>query len=268
MKSNLSLPIACCVSAVLAISTVRTHLFAQAQPSANAAALFAANCAACHGSDGRSGERAPDIATRREVLSRSDADLLRVVQNGLPGTPMPAFGYLGRDRLVALVRQLRTLQGIGVAVAVPGDPRAGEAIFFGVAGCSECHMMQGRGGYRAGDLSGYGLGRTQNDVRAAIVDPDRKLDRFSQYVTVVTENGQKWVGFIRSEDNFSLVLQTDNGSYRQLDKDRITQVVYSGHSSMPQDYESRLSSKQLDDLVSYILKTASHERKAAQDDDD
>ena len=268
MKSNRVALITWSIAASLAIGVSRKHLLAQEQPASNGAALFAANCAACHGSDGRSGERAPDIATRREVVSRSNADLMRILENGLPGNGMPAFGYLGREKLTALIHHLRTLQGIGVAIAVPGDPHLGEALFFGKAGCSNCHMMQGRGGYLASELSGYGLGRSAQDARTAIVDPDRKLNRSTQYVSVVTVNGRKSAGFIRAEDNFSLVLQTENGAYRLFAKDQIARVEYSNHSSMPRDYETRLTSKELDDLVSYILKTASNERKAANDDDE
>jgi len=256
------------MAAILGIAAAWEPLFAQAKPAPNGDALFAANCAACHGSDGRSGERAPDIATRREVVSRSNADLIRILENGLPGNGMPTFGYLGRDKLMALVRHLRTLQGIDVMIAVPGDPHLGEALFFGRAECSNCHMMQGRGGYLASDLSSYGLGRSVQDARRAIVDPDRKLNRSAQYVSVVTANGQRSVGFIRNEDNFSLVLQTEDGAYRLFAKDQIARVEYSNHSSMPRDYESRLSSKELDDLVSYILKTATEERKTAKDDDE
>jgi cytochrome c oxidase cbb3-type subunit III len=256
------------MAASLTTAAVRERLLAQQLPASNGSALFAANCAACHGSDGRSGERAPDIATRREVVSRSNADLTRIVENGLPGNGMPAFSYLGHDKLMALVQHLRTLQGIGVTIAVPGDPHLGEALFFGKAGCSNCHMMQGRGSYWASDLSGYGLGQSAQDVRTAIVDPDRKLNRSAQYVSVVTLNGQKLAGFIRNEDNFSLVLQTENGAYRLFAKDQVARVEYSNHSSMPRDYETRLTSKELDDLVSYIVKTASDDRKAARDDDE
>jgi cytochrome c oxidase cbb3-type subunit 3 len=268
MKSNRVALITWCMAVSLIIAAVGEHLFAQEQTASNDAALFAANCAACHGSDGRSGERAPDIATRREVVARSNADLTRIVENGLPGNGMPAFGYLGREKLTALIHHLRTLQGIGVTIAVPGDPHLGEALFFGKAKCSNCHMMQGRGGYLASDLSGYGLGRSAQDARTAIVDPDRKLNRSAQYVNVLTVNGQMSAGFIRTEDNFSLVLQTENGAYRLFAKDQIARVEYSNHSTMPRDYETRLTSKELDDLVSYIVKTASDERKAARDDDE
>ena len=253
---------------MIAALAARECVSAQEQPVPSGAALFAANCGACHGSDGRSGERAPNIATRREVVSLSDADLARTVENGLAGNGMPAFGYLGRQKVTAIVHHLRTLQGIGAPVSVPGDPRAGEALFFGKAECSNCHMMSGRGGYRASELSGFGLGRSAEEVRTAIVDPDRKLEKAAQQVTIVSTNGQRSAGFVRTEDNFSLVLQTDDGAFHLFRKDSIARVEYSGHSSMPRDYESRLSSKELDDLVSYLLKTGAAERKAAKDDDE
>lgn len=253
---------------IVAALIARGNLPVQAQSTPNGAALFAANCGACHGSDGRSGERAPNIATRREVVSLLDADLIRTIENGLAGNGMPAFGYLGRTKISAIVHHLRTLQGIGVTVAVPGDPRQGETLFFGKAECSSCHMVNGRGGYLAEDLSGYGLGRTDSDVRTSIVDPDRKLDRAAQHVTVVNSDGQECIGFVRNQDNFSLILQADDGSFRLFRRDKIVRIEYSGHSSMPRDYESRLSSKELDDLVSYLLKTGAGERKVAKDDDE
>jgi cytochrome c oxidase cbb3-type subunit 3 len=246
----------------------REPLFAQGQVAPNGAALFAANCGACHGSDGRSGERAPNIATRREVVSLTDADLIRTVENGLAGNGMPPFGYLGRDKVEAIVHYLRKLQGIGVAIAIPGDARQGEVLFFGKADCSKCHIVHGKGGYGGEDLSGYGLGRNVEDVRAGIIDPDRKLDRTAQQVTVVGTDGHKCTGFVRNQDNFSLVLQTEDGVFRLFAREQIARVEYSGRSSMPRDYESRLSTKEIDDLVSYLFKSDPIERKSGKDDDE
>src|SRR5579872_1644587 len=48
---------------------------------------FAARCAACHGGDGRGGERGPAIALR----GRSDQDLRDLIRKGIPGGGMPGF---------------------------------------------------------------------------------------------------------------------------------------------------------------------------------
>jgi cytochrome c oxidase cbb3-type subunit III len=235
---------------------------------ADGPALFESNCAACHGSDGASSERAPDIASRREVVSRSDGDLTRIVRDGVPGTGMPGFGYLGEQKVGEIVRHLRALQGIHSEIRIPGNAEHGEALFFGKADCGRCHMVNGHGGFQASDLSGYGRGHTAAEIRHWILDPDEKLDRSALIVTVTTKDGARWQGRLRCEDNFSLVLQTNDGVFRFFYRDRLARVEYSGHSAMPLDYKSRLIDRELDDLVSYILRAKMAENAAAVNDDD
>ncbi len=257
-----------CCAALLFVSLLAfKSTNAQAQENISGQAIFAANCSACHGSDGRGGERAPNIATRREVVARADADLIRAVQNGVPGTAMPAFGYMGAPKINAVVQYLRSLQGIGVAVKAPGDSHLGENLFYGKAECSKCHMVNGRGGFLSSDLSGYGFGRSVEGVRSAILNPDRSMDRRSEAITVVAEDQHRFTGLIRNEDNFSLILQTEDGSFHTFPKEKIIRVEYSGHSLMPNDYENKLSSKEIDDLVSYLLKTGTLERAPNQKHD-
>ena len=261
---------AICSAGLLVVPLVLSYSASgQQQAAPNGAAIFAANCAACHGSDGRGGERAPSIATRREVVSRSDADLIRAVQNGIAGVGMPAFGYLGEDKVKVVVNYLRTLQGFGAHEKVPGNPHSGEALFYGKAGCVNCHMMNGKGGFLAGDLTQYGLGRSVEGVRTAIIDPDRSVERRGQSVTIVRMDDQRLKGLIRAEDNFSLVLQTEDGAYHTITREQIVRIEQSGHSLMPQDYENRLSSKEIDDLVSYLLQARGAEKpndKAGDED--
>lgn len=257
----------CCVALLILGLAVRKPAAAQSQDKNNGQAIFAADCSACHGSDGRGGERAPNIATRREVVSLADADLIRAVQNGVPGTAMPAFGFLGSEKILAVVQYLRTLQGIGIAVKAPGDPGLGEQLFYGKAECSKCHMVNGQGGFLNSDLSGYGFGRSVQDIRVAIVDPNRSLDHKSEAVTVVTKDQHNLTGLIRNEDNFFLILQTEDGSFHSLPKEDIAHVNYSGHSLMPDDYEKKLSSKEIDDLVSYLLKTSASAQASSQKQD-
>ena len=268
MKSESSVVIIAGLAAVIAVAVLRECAHAEDQQMPNGPALFAANCGLSHGSDGRSGERAPDIATRREVVSRPDLELIRIVENGFAGNGMPAFGYIGRQKVEAIVHYLRTLQGLDSTAVVPGDPIAGESTFFGKAQCSTCHMMRGRGGFMASDLSGYGLGRTPESVRSRIIYPDRDINGSKQIVIIVASGGMRTCGMIRAEDNFSLVLQTGDGSFHQFMKDLIAQVEYSGRTGMPRVYESRLSNKEIDDLVSYLVKSGTDEPTVHRDDDE
>src|SRR5580700_7877034 len=82
---------------------------------------FASTCANCHGLDGRGGERAPNIAENPKVQRLSDSQIEHIIENGIPGTAMPAFHSLGTTDVKAVVTYLRTLQGTRQTVKVPGD---------------------------------------------------------------------------------------------------------------------------------------------------
>ncbi len=228
-----------------------TNLPAMSQVSA----LFSTKCGVCHGVDGRGGEHAPDIATASEVQQLSDTDLIGIVENGISGAGMPAFGSLGQKKVKAIVDYLRVLQGrgTGTTVKLPGDPQAGESLFFGKARCSTCHMVNGRGGFIASDLSLYGSHETAAKIRGIITDPQKNLPVRSKSTTVITRNGQTLTGMVKNIDNFSIALQTPDGAFHFFNKADLKQIELYSRSLMPIDYGSILDSHELDDLVSYLL---------------
>lgn len=227
-------------------------------PKANTegALLFRQNCAACHGNDGRGGERAPNIATEHEVVTASDAQLKDTVSNGIPEAGMPSFKFLGDQKVSELVAWLRVLQGVGGALhpELPGDPAAGETIFFGKAACSKCHMARGKGGFIAEDLSDYGRGRTVDAIRQAIVNPAASPGGAGRLTSIVTSNGRKYEGVIRAEDNFTIVLQNEAGGFQSIQRDHIARE--SSRSLMPEDYGKTLTPRELNDVVSYLIQSA------------
>jgi cytochrome c oxidase cbb3-type subunit III len=224
--------------------------------------IFATTCAACHGLDGGGGERGPDISHRREVQRLSDKALLQIVREGVPGTRMPAFGSLGNSSTQSVVRYLRSLQGQTAAAPLSGNPDNGKALFFGKAGCAQCHMANGQGGFMGSDLSSFGSTQSPAEIRSAITDPNRNLDPRKRVVIVTTASGQTITGMARNEDNFSLQLQTTDGTFHLLNKSELQKIEYQPQSMMPDDYGSRLSSKEMDDLVSYLVSIARDKNKS------
>src|SRR5271163_3325151 len=188
------------------------------------AAVFASNCAGCHGADGRGGEHAPNIATAPEVQHLTDRELAGIIRYGISGAGMPAFSSLKQQEVADVVRYLRTLQGRGDIVKLPGDPNQGKALFFGKARCSDCHMVSGQGGFIGSDLSFYGADAKPDLMRAIILDPDKNLPADKKATTVVTLTGQKITGMLRVNDNFSLSLQTTDGAFHFLPKAQLAQV--------------------------------------------
>ena len=240
-----------------------------AQPPGDA--IFAANCAGCHGADGRGGEPAPNIATAPEVQHLLDRELAAIVRYGISGAGMPAFSTLKPQEVADVVSYLRVLQGKGDIVKLPGDPNQGQVLFFGKAQCFDCHMVNGKGGFIGSDLSFYGADAKADQIRAIILNPDKNLPADKKATTVVTLTGQKITGILKFKDNFSLSIQTPDGAFHYLPNSELAQVDFGSRSLMPAG--STLSGKEVDDLVSYLLRTADENSRhssthSAQSDDD
>jgi len=73
---------------------------------------FAVTCAGCHGADGSGSAKGTAIAKLPAVVGLSDAELVRIVRDGVPGKGMPGVKALGDERILAVVRYLRKLQGV------------------------------------------------------------------------------------------------------------------------------------------------------------
>lgn len=236
----------------------------QANP---AAQTFAVNCAACHGLDGSGTQRAPNIVSGASAQKLSSADLLRIVSDGVPGTGMPGFRSLGEDRVRAVVEYLKNLQGKNNAEQVHGNPAQGKAIFVGKGGCSACHMIAGSGGFIAPDLTTYAQSHSPERIKTAITDPSTSDSRAAM-VTVTAADSHQYRGIARNEDNFSLQLQTMDGSFHFFNKSALKRIDRETASVMPSDYGTKLTPSELDDLVSYLLSLRASTPAPAKDHDE
>ena len=126
-------------------------------------ALYAQNCAACHGARGEGGA-AIALADPIYLATVSDQVLRSVTANGISGTPMPAFaqsagGMLTAQQVAALVEGVRkwarpeTLNGVHpppYAADVPGKAERGAKVYQNF--CASCHGPSGAGGKAAGSV--------------------------------------------------------------------------------------------------------------------
>lgn len=228
---------------------------------------YASLCAGCHGLDGKGSERAPNIATIPRVQGFSDAQLANTVSDGIPGTGMPGFHTLGSAQIQALVSYVRTLQGKMERETLPGDPARGRELFFGKAACSACHLIDGHGGFIGPDLTAYGSTLPAKTILDALLNPNRIVPRGYGAVTVVTRDGSRITGVLRNEDNFSVQLLTEDGSFRFFQRSDLQKIEFSRQPLMPSNYGERLSQNQLDDIVSYLIEAASSHKPVGKDED-
>jgi mono/diheme cytochrome c family protein len=78
-------------------------------------ALFADNCAECHGEHGGGGGDAPTLDSKQFLSNTSDAQIHSLVSGGVSGTDMSAYslefgGTLTAEQVTQIVEYLRTLE--------------------------------------------------------------------------------------------------------------------------------------------------------------
>ena len=129
------------------------------------ATLYAENCAACHGPEGRGGAA---IALNNPVYLAvaDDVAIRKVVLKGVPGTSMPAFGQSAGGMLTdaqvdVITKEIRSRwskQGILEAATVPsyapksiGDAQRGEVAYKTF--CESCHGPGGGGGNKGSAIT-------------------------------------------------------------------------------------------------------------------
>ena len=187
----------------------------------------------------------------------TDAQLTAVIHDGRSDGAMPAFAQrLTAAQIKSVVAFLRILQGNQTSSSLPGSADSGKTLFYGKAGCSECHMVNGLGGFLGSDLSAYAGGLSVKEIHESITDPSRNLSLRSRSAAVVTKDGQTFRGQVRNQDNFSLQLQSEDGTFHLFQKSDIAKLSFPAGSLMPGDYGQKLTSAEISDLISYLMQVA------------
>jgi cytochrome c oxidase cbb3-type subunit III len=127
--------------------------------------LYAENCAACHGSQGRGGA-AIALADPVYLAIIDEASMHKVIANGVGGTSMPAFtqsaGGMLTDKQVEVIStgifsqwaQKGILDGSdrpSYAARNPGIPSKGEGVYESY--CASCHGPNGQGGAKGSAIT-------------------------------------------------------------------------------------------------------------------
>lgn len=116
-------------------------------------------------------------------------------------------------------------------------------------------MVEGAGGFIAPDLTDYASTKSPGEIRAAIVLPGDNSIPQDHLAVVTTKSGEKITGLIRNQDNFSIQLQSLDGSFHLLNKSGLKSLTYDAQSFMPSDYSTKLSPRDIDAIVSFLMTT-------------
>jgi len=243
---------ACLILFVQVHAAAQTRALSAAQPRDLAAGkrIFDAQCAWCHGTGG-SGGSGPNLQRVTLRHAKKDADLVRIVRTGIPGTEMPNFAISLTDRMAwqtaAYVRSL----GSSAAPPIAGDPARGATVYE-KTGCASCHVVTGNGGVVGPDLTAIGALRGATYLRQSLTEPAAAHPPGYLVARAVAKDGREVRGTLLNEDVFWILLRDPSGAVHTLEKSDGLTVTREPEATLMPSYASRLTSGELDDLVAYL----------------
>lgn len=213
------------------------------------ARIFRSHCAQCHGLNAAGG-RGPSLANGIFYHGSSDADLLRNISEGIPGTEMPGV-FFSDNQVWQVVAYLRSLSRKAERAPTPGDPAQGAKLFAGKGRCVQCHRVNGQGGRLGPDLSAIGSLRSPDHLRTSILDPSADVPPRYWVTRVRHMDGSSYSGFILNEDTHTLQIIDMREELRSFAKSELDEMKVEKSSSMP-SYRGVLEESELRDVVAYL----------------
>lgn len=214
------------------------------------ARLYRAQCAQCHGPNG---DLVGGVDLRRGQFRRAsnNADLARVITNGVAGTGMPPSS-LQPAEVTALIAFIRAGFDPNARPVRIGDAARGQALFNGKAACNTCHRVNGVGPRVAPDLSDIGTARAPDALHASLLDPSSRMMPINRPVKIVMKDGTNITGRRLNEDTYTVQLIDDKEQLLSLSKADMRTYIVETSSTMP-SYANRLTADEIADVIAYLL---------------
>jgi putative heme-binding domain-containing protein len=223
-----------------------------AQDAAAGAKIFRSHCAQCHGLNGEGG-RGPNLAKGEFYHGNRDADLLRNISDGIPGTEMPGIFFSERQvwQVIAFIRSLSKTDDGAKPAAPAGDVVAGEKIFWGKGACGQCHSIRGRGRRLGPDLSLVGSVRTPSYLRTSLLEPNSEVQPQYWLVSLRDQAGNSYRGYRMHEDTHTLLMMDMQEQLRSFSKKDLSDLKVEKISAMP-SVRGILSETELTDVIAFL----------------
>jgi putative heme-binding domain-containing protein len=210
---------------------------------------FRNSCANCHGPDG---DQVAGIDLGRGQFRRplTDQELVSIIRNGIPNTPMPA-NNVSEAQAIKIVAYLRSLAESRRSIAATGDAMRGKSIFDGKGSCASCHRVNGNGSRVGPDLSRIGQVRRSIELEQSLADPAAEVLPANRSYRVALKDGTTVTGRLLNHDTFTVQLLDSKEQLRSFVKADLKEYGFAP-TTMP-SYKGRLDAQETADVVSYLV---------------
>lgn len=138
---------------------------------------------------------------------------------------------------------------------VQGDSARGRRLFFepdGLAACSACHAVDGRGGDVGPELTGVASVRGEDFLLESLLSPGASIASGYETTVVRTVDGRILDGVLTRESEDSVWLADSNAAVRAVSRARIDTMRTQEVSVMPENFDQLLTVRQLADLMAFL----------------
>ena len=214
------------------------------------ARAYAASCATCHGPDGN---LIAGIDFGRGVFRRplTDREIVSIIQNGIPNTPMPPMATMSDTQAGEIVAYLRSLPDTLSETDAIGDPVRGQQIIAERGECMDCHRIGDGGSHLGPNLSRVGRDRRAVEIEQSLLDPQAEIQPQNRFVEVSLRRGDPIEGRLLNQDTFSIQLMDADQRLRSIDKTNVAGIQFI-QSPMP-SFADRFDAQELADVVSFLV---------------
>jgi len=236
------------VSCILHFASPVSAQHETASDIADGGRVYRQSCANCHGPDGN---EIPGIDLGRGVFktAKTDEDLMRIIQKGVPGTPMPPTN-MSDEQAKRVVAYLRSTAATATTASAVGDAARGKVLFEGKGGCLKCHRANGIGSRVGPDLTGIGRLRRSVELERSLVDPRAEVLPTARFYRVVTPDGAVVTGRLLNIDTFTVQMIDTKEQLRSFTRATLKEAGFIP-SPMP-SYKGTFTTQELADIVSYL----------------
>jgi putative heme-binding domain-containing protein len=129
----------------------------------------------------------------------------------------------------------------------------GEQIFHS-AGCSQCHHFGASGGVVGPDLTAISRSNQERDILESIVEPSKVIADQYRNTTLLTKDGDQYLGRVLGETPAEIELMTDpvNRTIVKIPKSEIQKRELSNISPMPQGLLNTYTVSEIADLLQFL----------------
>lgn len=206
-------------------------------------------CANCHGLDGG---LVPNVDLGHGVFRQdySDEQLVAIIRNGIPNTPMPPNPTMSDEQAQLVVNFLRS-RAVDASSTLTGDAANGRTLFVERGSCGSCHMVNGRGEPVGPDLSRIGDVRTAAELTQSLRAPDAVILPNNRQFDVTTKAGEFYLGRLMNQDTFTVQILDGTGKLRSFAKADLAEFGFAP-SPMGALSTEEWTDQEVADIVAYL----------------